>query len=147
MCEFLFRGKRLDNGEWVHGDLAHHDDGRVFIRHWRCRTYASHEVDPDTVGPYIGLSDKNSVKIFSGDIICAKNDYEEMKFVVLFGICGGVQNVLHDVGYLTFYFSEIRRNPRNFPIRNDPLYFLNAYECEVIGNIHDNQELLEGGEG
>lgn len=54
--EIKFRGKRLDNGEWVYGDLLHLVDG-VYISNDNGNNMA--QVDPDTVGQYTGLKDKN----------------------------------------------------------------------------------------
>lgn len=81
----LFRGKRKDNGEWVEGYLF--DDGlidsnRMFIGsliiedykglsddEWDITGTCFYEVIPETVGQFVGLSDKNAQKIFEGDIV------------------------------------------------------------------------------
>lgn len=76
MREILFRGKRVDSGEWVVGSLVKmgpHD----YVHHFILPDYASAfydiEVDPSTVGQYTGLTDRNGVKIFDGDIISIEN--------------------------------------------------------------------------
>lgn len=147
MREILFRGKRLDNGEWVEGDFIHTATypKRAWITECKIvfdgqiRDIGIREVDPATVGQYIGLEDKKGTKIFKGDIVKAKDETGiTYRFEVKFGKCGGVQNVLHDVGYLGFCFEEIINVPSRLELRTDPLYWLNEYACEVIGNIHDN---------
>lgn len=126
MREILFRGKRVGSGEWVVGTLV--KMGPVgYVHHFILPDYASAfydiEVDPATVGQYTGLTDKNDVKIFEGDILLTTNpnckiwyvDYKPTAF------CANQSNV-------------------NYSCILDE--FVSSFETEVIGSIHDNPELL-----
>ena len=132
MREILFRGK-TEYGEWVEGYLIHDEFCNVGVPYIGYLNWDGHNVDeviPETVGQYTGLTDKNGKKIFEGDIItdCDGNVF----FVKYFG----------DGGYPAFDVS-----PEIETVECNGLSFLNALDClEVIGNIHDNPELLKGGE-
>ena len=129
--EILFRGTRMDNGEWTYGyycpkPYSHFPcEATIFPSETIDRDWHGERVDPDTVGQFIGLCDKNGVRIFEGDIIeytdgcndwlgAVKYDGDDAQFVVRF-IGGDVESF-------------------------DNLY---SGDCEVIGNVHDNPELLE----
>lgn len=125
--DILFRGKRVDIGAWVEGVAFPHDNGRVtmFRQHRMDGSLIGNEVDPDTVGRYSGLSDINGTKIFEGDI---------------------VQNVTNGKTAAVQWFSEhgafmLWRKSENQVYW---LYDNNFSNIEVIGNIHDNPELLKG---
>ena len=146
MREILFRGKRKDNSKWVEGWYVPPVD--YSGSHWDAsisyKVKAGHledvEAIPETVGQYTGLTDKNGKKIFEGDIVKA----DDFIFVVKFGKCGGVANA-ENYGYMGFYFeafSESTKLSAKYGLRDDICYFT---DIEVIGNIHDNPELLKGG--
>ena len=124
MREILFRGKRIDNGNMVFGDLSQHKTGKVFIK---CGSATqSFEVDPDTVGQFTGLTDKNGKKIFEGDIVTIPGSK-------MMGLPAPVAYFPKGAVF------QIRRNGYN------AITLWDADETmEVIGNIHDNPELLEG---
>ena len=130
MCEILFRGKRLDNGELVFGDfrLIFHGEYRTHIvdnSNGLNNGVCGLEVDPSTVGQFTGLTDRNGVKIFEGDVIEYTDGCNDWLGAVKYA-CDDAQFVVRFIG-------------------GDVESFDNLYsgDCEVIGNIYDNPELLE----
>ena len=126
MREILFRGKARDNGEWVYGDLIHEYRGRA-KGIYQNGPEIVYPLFPETEGQYTGLTDRNGTKIFEGDIIkfgksLGAVNYDEG--------CFCVKRVEH--------YSKRLANPAiDIVMNNYP------NETEVIGNIHDNPELLE----
>lgn len=119
--EILFKAKRIDNGEWVEGDLERtkYDDviWIVDVRGEKC-----YRCDLDTICQYIGLTDKNDKKIWENDIV----------------------ELPDEEGYFTCKWEE---DAARFVMNGDGLTvdFDNywSYQTEVAGNIFDNPELLE----
>lgn len=135
MREVLFHGKRIDNGEWVEGNLFIPDkvtrlDVPTEILVGTNVVRISYEVDPSTVGQYTGLTDKNGKKIFEGDICQIKNHrlISEAPFVIEW----------EDFVYNGWVWKDLDENKNE-----DCFTRAVAKICEVIGNIHDNPELLE----
>lgn len=140
MREILFRGKHAPKygTGWCFGVPYIDHDGDCIL----ANDCSKSVVVEETVGQYTSLTDKNGKMIFEGDILQAG----EYRFTVKFGKCGGVKNVDHEVGYIGFYVIPIGKDSELFiesGVRTDILYWLNAYEVSVIGNIHDDPELLE----
>lgn len=98
------------------------------------------EVIPETVGEYTGLKDKNGKMMFEGDIV--KNEWCFIKgnSIVRFGEYKSLDSSNdYPCGHLGFYLEHISDfNKRT--VRKDIMYFAN--KCEIIGNLHDNPELL-----
>lgn len=120
MREILFRGKNL-LGKWITGDLLQYlgCGKRHIVQQYKGA--GGQEVDPSTVGEYTGLKDKNGKMIFEGDIVLLKGDEEP--YQVEFDECC-FQVYSHSVCYVMDNFYD--------------------HDIEVIGNIHDNPELLKG---
>ena len=158
MREILFRGKRVDNGEWIEGGYAE-NGGKTFIivrtryipdtRDWDTVEYYENnpcyhlsmiEVDPETVCQYTGLTDKNGRKIFEWDIITYQHDNDDCPFPN--------KDTKRRVGRV--YFQEFRscfavaegRNGSDMINQDLFKYVQNGNRVEVIGNIFDNPELI-----
>lgn len=131
MREILFRGKRKDNGLWISGSF-HTRCTECFIIPLPIVTSQS-KVIPETVGQFTGLTDKNGTKIFEGDIIRAK-------------IEGGNHSGFTWPNMpVDFQQGSFCLNDRNGYIFSVLGAFASSVTFEVIGNIHDNPELLERG--
>lgn len=127
MREFLFRGKRTDNGEWVKCSETYIRDGDgIWLSDENLNVVT---VIPETVGQYTGLTDKNGVKIFEGDIVRYDVNYHDMV------ISYGVEN------WGGWLYEDMDDNMQAYSI-----YEFCLKDIAVVGNIHDNPELLKGGE-
>lgn len=136
MREYIYKAMRIDTGEWIYGSLVHQTDfyGEKVDRYFiidgtSTQDYGigyEYEVIPETVGQWTGLTDKYGIKIFEGDIIIVINlhDNHDRYWKQPCGpaiptlVIWDDENLSYDV-------------PRD------------SYNFKVIGNIHDNPELLE----
>ena len=148
MREILFRGKRLDNGKWVQGFLVIWGNDYYIAPDinaytsmggrgkGRCMMFGHYyQVLPETVGQYTGLTDKNGKKIFEGDILKIIHKYQspfDDDTKEYTDITTDV--VFFDDEGLCFSYGK---SPFLCVVDNV------TAEYEVVGNIHDNPELLE----
>ena len=128
MREILFRGKRKDNGEWICGDLLQDvQSGICAIVSYVNLGGNIHDLSescifaviPETVGQYTGLTDKNGVKIFEGDIVRYGDTIHEVVFEQRNG---------------TAYFGLVYSKSETLPFG----HYQDLRQIEVIGNIYDN---------
>lgn len=141
MREIKFRGKRLDNGEWEYGDLLQYDDGSVCIG-VHSKNYTDdgfnvgqyHHIAPvneDTVGEYTGLKDRKGIAIYEGDVIRSPLSEDKTR----------PHRIFYHTGNAAFMGALIDRKELCYlRLDQDWIY---KFGKEVIGNIHDNPELLK----
>lgn len=137
--EILFRGKRIDNDEWVYGllvymcEILYIVDSEIYNILDNDFENLAHAVKPETIGQYTGLTDKNGKKIFEGDIvtpvILTEDYYYEEVCIGRFNVdsyydCyGGFTKSKSECGYNNYFFGNDCR--------------------EVVGNVFDSPELLD----
>lgn len=143
MRTIKYRGKKLENGEWLYGDLVQDDEGGYYVFPNDCDgLYLNNKVNTDTIGQFTGLFDKNGKEIYEGDLVkytrykvhseYFKKDFIENVYTVYwneekhafycttkFESGGGAS------GYLDFHDERAEKE-----------------EIEVIGNIHDNPGII-----
>lgn len=130
MRQIIFKAKRLDNGEWVEGDLLNGKDNHVFIREQNTSIAFTklHEVAPSTVCQYTGLKDRKGQNIYEGDTLeCVGNRIDNRGKV---------------------YHRTVVFEHGQFCLVDDELHYVSAMSShivdgklnwEVVGNIHDKE--------
>jgi len=128
MRDILFRAKRVDNGEWEYGGFAEYGWANESTKPHIVPYYASAlygmSVDPNTVGQYTGLDDRDGNKIFEGDIVSG-------------GVlsCGGGYSISNNTSEVSFGKGMFIAGGISLNSISD--------QCSVIGNIYDNKENSE----
>lgn len=160
MREIKFRGKRIDNGEWVYGTVVNSVNDKCYMVHGATEDAVNSnnkvdfyfsEVNPDTIGQYTGLKTKEGKEVWEGDILKIK-EYDNLGMLTFTGDELKVFSFQDLTGNLRREWKgEIKHGNASFFIGDmwlDGLFgdmrcSSPIYEFEVIGNIHDNPELLE----
>lgn len=157
MREIEFRGKRLDNGEWVYGyyynflgEVSIIDVGFGLASEGSSMAFSLPDVirvDPSTIGQFTGLKDKNGEEIYEGDVVKGTwSDHSESDrpdlwtyAVVKFGEGEVDASDYEDfsIYIVGFYLDYIKG------CDSTPATILHYKQIEVIGNIYENPELLE----
>ncbi len=141
MREILFRAKRKATNDWVYGYFEKaYDDFQIYVSPKIITKYGSEYVREDTLGQFTGLTDKNGVKIFEGDII--EGIAYSGKFV-------GVIVWIDEIGGFGVRY---RKRQEATAWENSSILKCaskgrkDEFTAEIIGNIYDNPELIGGGE-
>lgn len=135
MREILFRAKRKATNDWVYGYFEKaYDDFQIYVSPKIITKYGSEYVREETLGQFTGLTDKNGVKIFEGDIV----EYETGKKV-------RIGRVFFSDFRASFSVTAGKNGSARF--NNDLFnYIQNRNSVTVIGNIYDTPELIGGEE-
>lgn len=137
---YLFRGKRIDTGEWVYGLPSCDEDGEIEeIEVWSEDDINFYSVDPSTICQCTGLKDRNGKLIFENDIV--KDLFSDTAAPIRYGSyqsCFDSTKVEH-VGFYVDWSGKYNKN-----YRKDLGYWIHMVDAEIIGNAIDNPELLEG---
>ena len=127
MREILFRAKRVGKGTWLYGHYVEQYGSKMIYLPEGVDSehgFDNYHIDPETLGQYAELTDKNTKKVFDGDIL--KNEYEKNKYQ-----------------YFKVYYCNITHS---WLVENKYGMLGKLYnvigDIEIIGNIHDNPELL-----
>lgn len=141
--EILYRGKRIDNGEWVYGFPIFYKAGQVGIAKvtdamriipandgsevWDIQNLFCPKISRETLSQYIGLPDKNGNKIFDDDIVKVEWYDGDGNYIISNGVIGYNEKTCCYCIYLREYFCylDIALHP----------------EMEVVGNVFDNPNL------
>lgn len=164
---YLYKAKRVDNGEWVQGYLFNDgfENGRVFVGgfviekyngtacdEWTVTGINFYEIDPNTICQCTGLKDKNGKLIWENDVLMCHGNKKDLCKVCFgeFKVIDIENTVAVDIVQGWYYkpletdgLSKCEPFCYEMPLTN---YYIERMDAEVIGNIFDNAELLESEE-
>jgi len=140
MREIKFRGKLLNSGKWAYGNLDIKKTGTAIITPDKTALGTYGRVEPETIGQYTGLHDKKGQEIYEGDIVRfpANDEYDEVNYISY--ECWFDSRDTFKYGW---HFSRSKFHGCLCG-GNSCVSMEWARQLEVIGNVHDNKELLEG---
>ncbi len=145
MREILFRAKTVDDNCWHYGDIFHSSANPSQTRIHDYENHVNFEAIEDTLGQYTGLTDKNGVKIFEGDILESFYKKKRIVSVVKYGgfepeffyKCAEAQGFfLHGMKLYGFYAYDLAGS--------EMMFVEDMRQAKIIGNIHGNPEILGG---
>lgn len=138
MRPIKFRGKRVDTGEWIYGDLLTSNGTECEISDWDKVDYFRYDVIPETISQFTGLLDKNGKEIYEGDFVewCFFDCQQREHF-----LRGNIK--WHQGGFILNITENDFENAGYYAISD--LSTDTESDVEILGNVHDNPELLKGG--
>ena len=147
---YLFRGKRIDNGEWIFGNLIQTDDGVYIIQNYVPQNLIkNYEVDPSTICLRTGFQDKNGKLIFKNDILMCHGNPKELAKVVFgkFAVIDAetFESIDEVIGWHyevipTDNLSKCEPFCLSMPLTEE---YVKACEFEVVGSVFDNPGLFK----
>lgn len=151
-----FRGKSIVTGKWIYGDLLHTKDGKALISNNAYGIDIMNEVDAKTIGQFTGCRDKKGSDIYEGDILRREWFYRDGP---VFDNHGGIIGYNYErTGYIVVpvvftncagFYTKGGYSVTNNPSQDEPRMWvctnnrLKAKKSDILGNIHDNPELMK----